>query len=158
MKKYSLEHTHFPLLVLFVSVLGSMAMQMGMPWYSTLALPSWTPEAWVISLVWFVVYGCVIMSLFILGHLPKQKQGKDMTLVYLLFVLNLAANIFWSFLFFKSHDLFLSTWDAAVIGFSVCALILVVKPISHRAALYLFPYAIWITFVTYLTYSISLLN
>lgn len=145
-----------PCIVLLVSFLGGKITGVGMEWYKTINIPSWTPPGWVIGLVWTVIFILGAISVILFWNL--QFKPNYFYWVIGLFILNVILNIFWSYLFFGQHLIGLAVIEAITLGLSVLALIILIWPLSKLSASLLIPYCGWTFFASYLTYSVWLLN
>lgn len=155
--KLKLNYVVIPLITIITAVVGSSFTSSGMGWYRTINLPTWTPEGGVIGMVWTVIFILsTISALLVWNKIPHKN--KRFSLIVAVFILNSVLNVFWSDLFFNLHLIGLAVLEAAALGLSVIALIILIYPFSRLAAWLLVPYALWVTFATYLTYSIYLLN
>lgn len=156
MKKLKIQFLLFPLAVLLSSTLGGMFTNVGMSWYKTLNIPSWTPPGSVIGIVWTVIFILLIASMLLVWEKFKNNdQYKGLTA---LFILNLLLNMGWSYLFFFNHNLFGAFVEALILEVSVIAMIFAMWNLSRRAAFLLFPYAAWVAFASFLTYMVYTLN
>ncbi|MCX6741099.1 MAG: tryptophan-rich sensory protein [Candidatus Parcubacteria bacterium] len=147
-----------PLITILVALAGSLLTGWGMGWYHNLNLMSWTPSGMLIGMVWTILF--ILSTICVLIIYNKKYCGRESIfwLVMVLFAANAALNIMWSFLFFALHLLSLAIIEAFILGLSVVALIILIWPRAKLAAILLIPYAGWVFFATYLTYSIWLLN
>lgn len=150
-----LNYFVIPLLVLFVSLIGSSFTSADSEWYQSLNKPSFTPPGWIIGAVWTTIFALTAVSiLFVWNHLKSEWFWA----IIGLFAVNGLLNIFWSYLFFRLNDVGSAMVEAGLLGFSVYALIFALWKKQRIAALLLVPYALWVTFATYLTYAIWILN
>lgn len=85
----------------------------------------------------------------------KQKEAK-MALQY--FVIQLALNALWSYLFFGLHNLLLSSIEIILLLLIILECYKLFKPINPTAAKLLIPYIAWVSFASLLTLSIYYLN
>ncbi|MFA6321989.1 MAG: TspO/MBR family protein [Candidatus Buchananbacteria bacterium] len=145
-----------PALAILTSVLGSQITSQGMSWYKIINLPKMTPPGSIIGLVWTIIF--ILTTVSILIYYNQNKSHKYFWLVIGLFVVNAFLNVAWSYLFFGWHWLFLSIFEAALLGLSVFVLIILIWPVSKLSAILLIPYAAWVSFATYLTFNIWHLN
>lgn len=154
--KLKLNYFIIPLMVVFVSFAGSFFTSSGMNWYKALSLPSFTPPGAAIGIVWTVIFILTALSAIVFYN----KSGRDdkFNLIIFTFLVNGFLNIFWSFLFFGIHFMGVAVFEAVFLGFSVLALIFLIKPMSRFAAFLLLPYFLWVVFATYLTYAVWALN
>lgn len=152
MKKY---YIIIPAITLIVALVGNIITSNGMDWYNTISLPSWTPAGSIIGFVWATIFILSTISAIIVWGRVQQKQR---VIIYSVFGINAVLNIFWSVLFFRLHFIQLAIWEAALLGLTVYILIVLIWKHSKQAAYLLVPYAVWVSFATYLTYSVWLLN
>ncbi len=145
-----------PLAVLITALAGSFITQHGLEWYGTLHLPSFTPPAKVIGLVWTLIF--IMLAVSAVLALMSEEETKAQGSLMWLFVLNTVLNVGWSYVFFQMHDISLAVWEAALLAVSVLVLIIVTKPLSKTSAWLLVPYLAWTLFATYLTYTIATMN
>ncbi len=146
-----------PLFYVFVSTIGSLFTGQGVSsWYKTINLPSWTPPGSVIGIVWTIIFILTAISALIVWN--KFNHNYAFWVIAVLFLVNGLLNIFWSYLFFSQNLLGWAALEAALLGASVYALIVLIWPLSTLAASLLIPYAGWVTFATYLTYLVYKLN
>lgn len=125
-------------------------------WYATLHLPSWTPPGSVIGLAWTTIFILTAISaLVVWKNAPRDSR---LWWIVLLFLLNGILNVGWSYLFFNQHLIGASILEMLVLNATTIALVFLIWPINRLAAILLFPYIGWVTFATYLAYSVWLLN
>jgi tryptophan-rich sensory protein len=145
-----------PLITIAVAVVGSFITSGGMAWYRSITLPSWTPPGSVIGTVWTVLFILATISALIVWN--GAPHDARLRWIIAIFLLNAVLNIGWSLLFFGAHQMGAAVWEAGVLGLTVVALVIFIWPLSTLAALLLVPYAGWVAFATYLTYSVWRLN
>ena len=155
--KLKLKPNYFiiPLITILVSVLGNYFTATGVSgWYKTLTLPSFTPPGYVIGIVWTIIFILSTVAALIIWNRGAFKP----LLVGEFFILNAALNVFWSFLFFNQHQIGVSILEMLALNVTTLILIVLIWPKSKVAASLLIPYFAWVTFATYLAYSIWQLN
>lgn len=153
-----LNYIVIPLITVVVAWVGSLFTSSGINsgWYDSIVKPSWTPPGALIGAVWTVLFILAAISALIVWN--KAKRNSWFWWVIGVFVINAVLNVLWSFLFFGEHLIGTAIWEAALLGATVVALIILIWPISRLASLLLVPYAGWVAFATYLTYTVSILN
>lgn len=145
------------IITLLTVLFGSWFTRGGLDWYSRLRLPAWTPSSTTISVVWTVIFTfATVSALIILQNKKELKWRRRVVLV--LFALNVLLNMGWSLLFFTLHQIEWAMYDSAALGISVFLIMAVAWRISRPASVFLIPYALWVTFTTYLTYIVWILN
>ncbi len=151
-----LNYITIPLIVILVSLTGSYFTSLGMSWYDTLTLPSFTPPGYFIGAVWTVIFILTAISALIFWN--KREEFKRKKLIIVFFLINAFLNIFWSFLFFTSHLIGLALIEAVLLEISVISLMILLYPKSKTASALLIPYSAWTLFAIYLNYLIFSLN
>lgn len=125
-------------------------------WYNGLAQSVLTPNGWVFSIAWIILYALLGIALYLVMVTAKTRQNK--ALAYALFVAQMGLNALWSYLFFGLH---------MIGGALVCLVALVAvaiwmaaafKPISRGASYLVWPYILWLIFALYLNAVILTLN
>ncbi|MFA6523696.1 MAG: TspO/MBR family protein [Candidatus Peribacteraceae bacterium] len=125
-------------------------------WYATIAKPAWTPPGSFIGAVWTVLYILAAASALIVWNtFPRNDR---FWWIIGLFLVNAALNVLWSYVFFGRHWIGTAIFEAVLLGLSVLALMLLTWTQSKTASLLLLPYLLWVSFATYLTYSVWALN
>jgi benzodiazapine receptor len=143
----------FVLLCFGVSVLGGMAAVPALrPWYDLLAKPAWTPPGWVFGPVWTILYPLIAISGW-----TVWREGRS-RLAVLLFLLQLALNAAWPWLFFGFRRPDWAFVDIVILVIAIVATMVVFYRLRRRAALLLVPYLAWVVFAAVLNFAIWRLN
>lgn len=151
-----LNYIVIPLITIATAVLGSVLTSRNMDWYKTINKPSWTPPGSVIGTVWTILFTLITISAIIVWNSPNRPQM--ITAIVIAFIINAILNVLWSVLFFGFHQMYAAIFECALLAVSILVLIYLIWPISIIAALLLVPYVLWVSFATYLTYSVWKLN
>jgi translocator protein len=139
---------------LVVAVSGSLLTETG-PWYQGLRKPRWQPPDWAFAPAWTFIFALAVWSA-VLGWQAAPDAARR-TLV-LLFGLNSVLNIAWSGLFFRLRRPDWALVEVVFLWLSILALILALWPISQGAAWALVPYLLWVSFASFLNWTIVRLN
>lgn len=130
-------------------------------WYVTLNKSQLSPPNWIFGPVWTILYTLMGVSLYLIYKKYERARANakgQIKNAINIFAVQLMLNMLWSVLFFGLRS--------PILGF-VCIIVLLISiiwtikkfyPVSKEGALILLPYLIWVTFATYLNYSIVLLN
>jgi benzodiazapine receptor len=124
-------------------------------WYRSLVKAPWNPPSWVFGPVWTTLYALMALAAWrVWRHGGWEKQAGPLRL----FLLQLAVNFSWSFVFFKFQrpDLAL-----AVIGVMLVLIVLTIRSfgrVDRPAAWLLVPYLIWVMYASTLNAAIVFLN
>lgn len=138
---------------------GGFITESGLDWYSSLSIPETFPDARVYSVVWTVIYVMAAASAIMLWTMKlRGKKATKRRLITYLFIANAFLNFFWTFIFFSLHNIGLALAEIFLLNATIIALMVLMYPLSRTMAYLLAPYALWVTFATYLNYMIFILN
>jgi translocator protein len=130
---------------------GAIASASAAEFYATLAQPSWAPPSWVFGPVWTLLY----MAMAVSAWLVWRERGWARAGGALgLFLVQLALNALWSWLFFGWHHGALAFADIVALLVLIIATIIAFGRIKPLAAWLLVPYLAWVCFATALNYSV----
>jgi benzodiazapine receptor len=144
------------LLVAFAAAaIGGLASASAGEFYRDLARPSWAPPGWLFGPVWSVLYVLMGVSAWLVW---RERGFAGARFALLAFIVQLAANALWTWLFFA--------WRLGALAFAeillLWALILVTTVlfwrVSRLAAVLFLPYLLWVSFASALTLSTWRLN
>lgn len=128
-------------------------------WYPTLNKPSFNPPAWIFGPVWTALYVMMGVSLWRVWQVTRSAHGEPRAIAPLLvFGIQLALNIAWSFIFFTWRNPGAAVVDIILLWLAIIATIIVFAKFDRLAAWLLVPYALWVTFASVLNIAIWRLN
>jgi benzodiazapine receptor len=85
------------------SVVGQFATYPNLaPWYSGLVKPAFNPPNWIFAPVWTILYALMAFAVWRILRQPLATAARRSALT--LFVLQLALNVAWSWMFFVFVD------------------------------------------------------
>jgi tryptophan-rich sensory protein len=123
--------------------------------YGELVRPGWAPPSVVFGPVWTILY--VLMG--IAAWLVWRAQGfRAARMPLILFLVQLAINALWSWLFFGWHLGVLAFADVLLLWWLIVTTIILFWRIRPLAGVLLIPYLLWVSFASALCYSIWKLN
>jgi tryptophan-rich sensory protein len=96
------------------------------------------------------------ISLFLIWKSDANEQVKKTAIS--LFAIQLIFNFFWSFIFFKQHQIGWAFAEIIVMWIFILLTIFAFAPINKIAAWLLVPYISWVSFASILNYTIWRLN
>ena len=144
------------LAVSFVAaVIGSVASIQAASFYTQLVQPEWAPPSGVFGPVWTVLYLLMGISAWLVWRIAGFGAART---ALTLFLVQLAANALWSWLFFGWH---LGAWafaDIVLLWALIVATLIAFWRISRLAGALLVPYLLWVSFASVLNYSVWQLN
>ena len=138
-------------------VIGSIFTVSAIPtWYATLAKPALNPPSWVFGPVWTALYALMGIAAFLVWN---QGWGrKDVRRALTVFGIQLVLNALWSIIFFGLHSPGWAFADIIALWLAIVWTMVLFYRISKPAMWLLVPYILWVSFATYLNYSIYVLN
>jgi benzodiazapine receptor len=139
------------MLVAAAAVVGGIASSSAPAFYGSLEQPAWAPPSGVFGPVWTALYAMMGVSAWLVWRERGWARGRN---ALGLFVLQLAVNAIWSWLFFAWHRGGLAFADIVVLIVLVVATIWQFAKIRRAAAWLLAPYLAWITFAAALNWSV----
>jgi tryptophan-rich sensory protein len=125
-------------------------------WYQTINKPSWNPPSWIFGPVWTTLYILMGIALFLIWRSDSNPEFKRTAIM--LFAIQLVLNFFWSFIFFKQHQIGLALVEIIAMWLFILLTIFSFAKINNLAAWLLVPYISWVSFASILNYTIWKLN
>ena len=122
-------------------------------WYNALNKSVLTPDGWVFSVAWTILYALLGWALYLIISNDKTRLSKGRA--YVLFAIQMVLNFVWTYLYFGLHMVGAALAVLIVIAIWMAAAF---KPISKLASYLVWPYIIWMLFATYLNATILFLN
>lgn len=115
-------------------------------WYPTLKKPPGTPPSWVFGPVWTTLY--ILMS--VAAWRVWLQRSADVRVPLVLFFTQLALNAIWSVLFFGLRRPGVALIEVVLLWSMIVATVLSFSVVSVGAAWLMVPYALWVSYATYL--------
>lgn len=125
-------------------------------WYAMLEKPAFQPPNWVFGPVWTTLYLLIAISLFLVWRLDAKKVGRKEALT--IFLVQIILNFLWSILFFGLQSPLLALIEISILWGVILLNIAVFYRLSKTAAILLVPYLAWVSFASFLNFSIWILN
>ena len=142
---------------LAIGALGSLlTMESVKTWYTTLNKPSFNPPNEIFGPVWSILYILMGISSYLVWK--ERKSFTSYNLAVGLYCSQLILNLMWSFLFFYQHQIGLALVEIIILLIAIISTAVVFYKANKAAGLLFIPYILWVSFASYLTYSIFILN
>lgn len=155
MLKHTLGLIGWLVLGFAAAAVGGLASADAPAFYHELALPAWAPPAWVFGPVWTLLY----LLMGIAAWLVWRERGFGGARTALsLFLIQLAANALWSWLFFAWRLGALAFVEIVILWALILMTIVAFWRVRPLAGTLLVPYFVWVSFATALNYAIWQLN
>jgi translocator protein len=121
-------------------------------WYQTLVKPDWNPPLWIFGPVWTLLY----LSMAVAAWQVWRRGGQGHALR--LYFVQLALNAVWTPVFFGAHQI----GAALLVIFSLWIAIFITQrafwAVSRPAGILLVPYLAWVSFASFLNFTLWRLN
>lgn len=117
--------------------------------------PQLAPPGWLFPVVWTLLYalmGIGAARVWLAEDSPQRRMGLN------LFVAQLIVNFFWSLIFFNLQAFGFAFFWLLLLWVLVAWMIVAFYKVDPLAAWLQIPYLIWLTFATYLSGGVWLLN
>ena len=124
-------------------------------WYATLNKPPFNPPNWLFGPVWTLLYVLMGIALYLVWRLPASSAQKTALAV---FGFQLLLNFLWSFIFFKFHFIGWALLEIIVLWGAILLTIIVFSHLSKTSSWLLLPYLLWVSFASFLNYTLWNLN
>lgn len=125
-------------------------------WYAGLVKPALNPPSWIFGPVWTILY--ILMGIAVFLVWKKGFSRPDVKKAVKVFALQLILNATWSIVFFGLHSPLWAFVIVVAMWLAIIWTMVVFYKISKPAMWLLVPYIVWVTFASYLNYSIVVLN
>ncbi len=119
--------------------------------------PPLSPPAFLFPIVWTALYILMGISSARIYELKSTNKIKVTDALYY-YASSLAVNFSWSIIFFNLKAFLLAFIWIILLLFLIIKSVLEYKKLDSLAAYLQIPYIIWVSFATYLTFGIYLLN
>lgn len=140
------------LIVSFIAAaIGGAASFQADPFYTQLLRPDWAPPATIFGPVWTVLYALMGVSAWLVWRVGGFRAAKS---ALTLFLVQLAFNALWSWLFFRWHRGALAFADILLLCALIIATLIFFWRIRPLAGALLVPYLLWVGFASALNYSV----
>jgi translocator protein len=143
------------MLTFAAAAVGGLASAQAGAFYLQLVRPEWAPPGWLFAPVWTALYLMMAIAAWLVwrDHGFRHAGG-----ALTLFVVQLAANAVWTWLFFAWHQGALAFAEILLLWALIAATVIAFWRLHVVAATLLLPYLVWVSFATALTYATWQLN
>jgi len=134
---------------------GAMASIHADSFYGQLVQPTWAPPSSVFGPVWTILYGLMGIAAWLVWRTGGFRANRS---ALTLFLVQLAVNALWSWLFFAWHRGGLAFADIVLLWLLIVATFVSFWRVSPLAGALLIPYLLWVSFAAALNFSVWQLN
>ncbi|MDC1259260.1 tryptophan-rich sensory protein [Flavobacteriaceae bacterium] len=121
-------------------------------WYINLNQAPWSPPGWVFGVAWSSIM--LLFSVYMAFLLQVYTSKK----VMLLFSTQFVLNVFWNYLFFNQHLIFLGLLNIIFLTVLMFYFLVTFKRTLKNKSFYVLPYCLWLVLATSLNLYIALFN
>jgi tryptophan-rich sensory protein len=133
---------------------GAASIQAG-PFYTQLIRPNWAPPPALFGPVWTILYALMGVAAWLVWRVGGYRAAR---VALTLFLVQLALNALWSWLFFGWHFGGLAFADIVILWALIIATLVAFWRLKPLAGVLLIPYLFWVSFAAALNYSVWQLN
>jgi tryptophan-rich sensory protein len=140
---------------LLAASIGAAASIQAGPFYTQLVRPAWAPLPSIFGPVWTFLYILMALAAWLVWRVDGFRPART---ALTLFLLQLALNALWSWLFFGWHRGALAFGDILLLWVLIAATLVAFWRTRPLAGALLVPYLLWVSFAAALNYSVWRLN
>jgi translocator protein len=133
------------------AAVGAVASADASSFYAQLSRPAWAPPGWLFGPVWSVLYTLMGLAAWLVWCTAGLARGRP---ALLLFVVQLATNALWSWVFFVGRQGALAFAEVLLLWVLIVATVLAFWRVRKLAAALLLPYLGWVSFAALLTFAV----
>jgi benzodiazapine receptor len=133
------------------AALGGIASANAGDFYRQLTRPAWAPPAWLFAPAWTLLYVLMGVAAWLVWRERGFRQARR---ALSLFLIQLAFNALWTWLFFVWHLGALAFVEILVLWSLILFTMVAFWRVRPAASALLVPYLMWVTFASALTYSV----
>ena len=137
------------------SAVGAVASIQAKSFYSQLAQPAWAPPPWLFGPVWTVLYALMAIAAWLVWRSGGFRTNR---IALSFFLVQLALNALWSWIFFAWHRGALAFADIVLLWVLIVATLVFFWRVRPLAGALLIPYLLWVSFASVLNYALWQLN
>ena len=124
-------------------------------WYKTTAKPTWTPPGWLFGPVWGMLYLAMSISAWLVW---RQRSDVKVSLPLSLYLVQLALNGLWSWLFFGRQLIGVALIDLIILTLLIALTMAMFMRIRKVAGIMMLAYLGWVSFAAALNFQIWRMN
>lgn len=144
-------------ITLGVGALGGLATAQSVKtWYPTLNKPGFNPPNWLFAPVWTTLYILIGIAAYLVWI--KRDQIAHFPRTVAIYLIQLILNLAWSFIFFYLHEIGFALAEIILLLIVIIINAVTFYKIDKWAGLIFIPYILWVSFASFLTYNILILN
>lgn len=124
-------------------------------WYLVINKPVWNPPSWVFGPVWTILFIMMGVALYLVWSV---KMNNKVRMALKMFGAQLVLNILWSVFFFGLGNFWMAFGEIIILWIAIALTIVYFLKVNRTAGWLLLPYIMWVSFASYLNFTIAFLN
>jgi len=120
--------------------------------FKTIQKPIFSPPGWLFPIVWSILYLLMGIGYYVAKNNGLSKEGERYYLI------QLALNLLWSFIFFSFKWYFISAIWIIILLYFVYKMFISFKETKKVAGYMQLPYMLWLLIALYLAIGVTILN
>jgi benzodiazapine receptor len=124
-------------------------------WYPIINKPSWNPPSWLFAPVWTTLFILMGVAFYLVW---STKMSSKVWVAIKVFSFQLVLNVLWSVFFFGMQNFWLAFAEIIVLWLAIALTIVDFSKVNRTAAWLLVPYLLWVSFASYLNFTVAFLN
>jgi benzodiazapine receptor len=146
----------FVALCAIISIIGGLITASSVAnWFQTLEKPGFSPPDWVFAPVWTILYLMIAVAGWRIWRKLEYKLNSTELKIY---AVQLGLNLGWSFLFFGLNLIGYALIEILILMATIAANAHVFWRVDRYSGLLLLPYLLWVTFASWLNFTLWTLN
>lgn len=137
------------------SAIGAIASIEARSFYGQLVQPDWAPPGWLFGPVWTMLYALMAIAAWLVWRAGGFRGHRT---ALTLFLVQLALNALWSWLFFAWQFGAVAFADILLLWLLILATLVAFWRVRPLAGALLAPYLLWVSFAAFLNYTVWQLN
>nr|ACO14730.1 Translocator protein [Caligus clemensi] len=127
-------------------------------WYDNLTKPSLNPPSWLFAPVWTFLYLSMGLASYLVYKAGDERFNGPAGIPLIIYVFQLLVNWSWPPIFFAFQQITLAFYVLVALDVCVITTLVAFIRLNWIAGLLFVPYLAWVSFATYLNYSLMVLN
>lgn len=153
--KINIKHLITSLAIsLGIGVISAIITTSGMESFNKATKPPLTPPGFLFPVVWTILFILMGISAYIIYESDSKHKSPALTV----YATQLAVNFMWPIFFFFMQKYLLSFIWIVLLWALIIIMITLFAQINKLSAWLQVPYLLWVTFASYLTFGVYLLN
>jgi len=124
-------------------------------WYLIINKPVWNPPSWLFGPVWTILFIMMGIALYLVW---SSKMSNKVRCALKIFAAQMVLNILWSAFFFGMGNFWLAFVEIVILWIAIALTIVKFAKVNKTASWLLVPYIMWVSFASFLNFTIASLN